>query len=196
MTTNLTMSRQEVSKYWSDKQYAAMMIFVATSDYIAARCCILNALFPGFTLASQAIEELLKALIYLESGEEMENGHNPFGLKEKLKGLKNYDLDKYDDLLKKLYDHYQSRYHNNKTTGKGASSEELPDIDALWLELIEKLPVPDEAKYSIAFFSHLGDPNPFWNDNHWLRIENKALAPRMDSIKMEYQKIRKHLYPG
>jgi len=188
------MSRQEVSEYWSDKNYAGRMIFVATGDYIAARCCILNALFPGFVLASQAIEKLLKALIYLDGGGETK-GHNPFDLKEKLKGLKNYNLDKYDGTLKKLYDHYQSRYHDNKTTGQGASREELPELDALWLDLIEKLPVPDEAKYRIAFFNFLIDPNPYWRNDYWLKSENKALAPKMDSIKAKYQEIDKHLSP-
>jgi len=189
------MSRQEVSKFWSDNKYAAMMIFVATGDYIAARCCILNALFPGFVLASQAIEKLLKALIYLESREEMKTGHNPFDLKQKLKGLRDYDLDKYDATLNKLYDHYQGRYHDNKTTGKGASSEELPEIDALWLELVEKLPVPDEAKYRIAFFDFLIDPNPHWRNDVWLKTANRALAPKLIAITRRYQEVRSHLYP-
>ncbi len=196
MTQNLMMSRQAVSKYWSDKKYAAMMIFVATDDYIAARCCILNALFPGFMLASQAIEKLLKSLIYLESGDEMDTCHDPFRLKEKLKALKDYGLDRFDDTLNKLHDHFQSRYPDNQTTGKGASSKELPEIDALWLELIEKLPVPDEAKYRIAFFSYLVDPNPYWKNDHWLIIENNALAPKFDFIKKKYQEIYKHLYPN
>ena len=59
-----------------------------------------------------------------------EKYHDAFDLKKKLKRLKDYALDKYDDQLKKLYDHYQSRYHNNETMGKGASGAELPEIDA------------------------------------------------------------------
>jgi hypothetical protein len=69
---NLTMSKQDVDKYSPANQYA-MMIYVATSDYTAARCCILNTLFPGFMLASEAIEKLLKAFIFLESGGEMKS---------------------------------------------------------------------------------------------------------------------------
>ena len=196
MATNLTMSRQDVMNYWSKNQYAAMMIFTATQDYIAARCCMLNALFPGFMLASQAIEKLLKALIYLESGEKMRTCHNPFDLKQKLKASKDYGLDKYDEVLKKLYDHYQSRYHDNKTTGRGASSEELRDIDALWLELIEKLPVPDEAKYRIAFFDFLFAPNPHWRTDYWLTTANMAVLSGKERIKAEYEKVRAQLYPA
>jgi hypothetical protein len=189
------MSRQEVRDYWSNKKYASTMILAATNDYAAARCCIVNRLFPGFTLASQAIEKLLKALIFLSGGEEMDTCHDPFRLKEKLKGLKDYELDKYDDVFKKLYDHFQSRYPDNKTTGKGASSGELPEIDALWLELSERLPVPDEAKFRLAFFTELLDPNPYWRTDYWLKIENKALEPKMDSMKQRYEEIKMHLYP-
>jgi HEPN domain len=193
--SNLTMSNQEVTKYFSDHKYATLMIYGATADYTAARCCILNGLFRGFMLASEAIEKLLKALIYLESGEEMKSGHNVFALKEKLKQSRDYGLDRYDDQLNKLYDHYQSRYHDNPVTGKGATSAEFPVIDNLWLELIEKLPVPDEVKYQTAFFSQLADPNPFWRNDHWLRFENQALAPKFDSIKAKYLEIKRHLYP-
>jgi hypothetical protein len=192
---SLTMSKQDVSKYSADNQYATMMIYVATNDYAAARCCILNGLFPGFMLASEAIEKLLKAAIFLESGEEMKSNHNAFALKEKLKQSKDYGLDKYDDQLNKLFDHYQSRYHDNPTTGKGASSEELPQIDALWLELMEKLPIPDEVKYMTAFFSHLANPNPFWRNDHWLKFENQALSPKLDSIRAKYLEIKRHLHP-
>jgi HEPN domain-containing protein len=194
MATTLTMSRQEVMKYWSDNKYAGMMIFAATDDYTAARCCIGNALFSGFILAAQAIEKLLKALIYLESGKGLK-GHNPFELKEKLKGLKDNHLDQYDDVLKKLHDHYQGRYYDNVTTGKGASSEELLEIDALWLELMEKMPVPDEAKYRTAFFSFLAEPNPHWHNDFWLKTGNAALAPQLISIIARYQQVKKHLHP-
>ncbi|HET6842505.1 MAG TPA: hypothetical protein VFK06_12605 [Candidatus Angelobacter sp.] len=190
------MSEQDVAQYWFENKYAAMMIFKATSDYTAARCCILNALFSGFMLASQAIEKLLKAMIYLESHREMKSCHDPFSLKEQLKSLRDYDLDKYDFILKKLYDHYQSRYHDNKTTGAGASSTELPDIDALWLELIHKLPVPDEAKYRIAFFDFLFDPNPYWNNDYWLKAANSAIESKLPSMAVKYQEIQKHLYPA
>jgi hypothetical protein len=144
-------------------------------------------------LASEAIEKLLKAAIFLESGEKMKSNHDASALKDKLKRLKDYDLDKYDDQLKKLYDHYQSRYHDNPTTGKGASSEELPHIDALWLELMEKLPIPDEVKYLTAFFSYLADPNPYWLNDHWLKLENQALAPKLNSIRAKYLEIRSHV---
>lgn len=190
----LTMTRQEVAGYFSERQYAGMRIYTATGDYTAARCCILNGLFSGFVLASEAIEKLLKAAIYLETGEEVMTGHDSFALKEKLKRARDYGLDGYDEILKKLYLHYQSRYHENH--GGGASSRELVEIDALWLELMEKLPIPDEAKYRTAFYSFIAEPNEFWRNDVWLTTNNQALAPKMDAIKTRYQEVFRHLYPS
>ena len=62
-----------------------MFLYDADQDYVAARCCILNGLFPGFMLASQAVEKFLKALFVFECKEKVKNIHDPFGLKECLK---------------------------------------------------------------------------------------------------------------
>lgn len=168
----------------------------ASNDYIASRCCILNALFPGFILACQAIEKLLKAFIFLETTEQLKDGHNPFELKKKLQKIKNYGLSKFDDLLKKLYDHYQSRYYDNKISGKGASSSELKEIDELWVYLIELLPIPDEVKYRLSFFSELLEENSrkYWRFYEWATKNNQALAPKITKIKKRYREVEQHLY--
>jgi len=199
MTLRLT--REEVSVYARNNQYAMAMFGDAGSDYVACRCCILNALHSGFRLASEAVEKLLKAFIYLETGArsalKRNDRHNPYLLKQELKvAHPDPKLDNFDDLLKKLYDHYQSRYFDNPTTGKGASSEELDEIDDLFVYLIETLPMPDEVKYRCMFFAFLCDENArrHWRNYHWATERNRALQGKMERIERSYQQVLEHLY--
>ena len=195
----LKLSRKGVSDYCIKNQYATMMFGTASDDYVSARCCILNALFPGFGLACQAIEKILKAFIYLETGEESKlkysDKHKPFELKEELKKVKDHGLDKYDDLLKILHEHYQSRYYENPTSGRGASSKELVEIDNLWVYLVEILPMPDEVKYRMKFFHDLCDADAriYWHDYEWLIQNNKALIPKLANIEKRYEEVKKQL---
>ena len=198
----LKLSKKEVFDYCAKNQYATMMFGTAGDDYVASRCCILNALFPGFVLACQATEKLLKAFIYLETGEKTKltrgDKHNPFKLKEELQKFKNYGLDRFDGFLEKLYDHYKDRYFDNKTSGRGALSSELDELDELWVYLIEALPIPDEVKYRLSFFAELLDENSrrYWRFYEWAIKENKALTLKIDEMEKRYKKVLKHLYPN
>ncbi|MFH1308713.1 MAG: hypothetical protein ABIH51_01735 [Patescibacteria group bacterium] len=173
----------------------------ASDDYVVSRCCILNGLFVGFILACQAIKKLLKAFIYLETEEETKltgsDKHNPFKLKEQLQKVKKYELDKFDSLLKKLHDHYQSRYYDNKVSGRGASSSELDTIDELWVCLIEALPTPNEVKYRSKFFADLFDEDSrkYWSNYYWTEKNNKALAKKIQEMEFKYKAVFHHLYP-
>lgn len=193
------LDRKGVMEWGTQHQYANMRFFGATEDYTAARCCILNGLFVGFTLASQAIEKLLKAIIFLETGKGMKTQHNPYELKEKLKKIKDYDLDSFDIMLKKLYDHYLARYYENDPKvhadgSSGASSEELVLIDELWFTLVEKLPMPDEVKYRMMLFANLFEPNPYWLNGVWLTKNNSAFNKRKTVLSEKYTEVCKHLY--
>lgn len=188
------MKRGEYQKYCNKNKDALMFLYNADQDYTAARCCILNALFPGFMLASQAVEKSLKALIKFEGGDH-KDFHNPFKLKEILKTIRDYDLDKYDDLLKKLSDHFKARYYDNTMDYKtnGASSEELVRIDNLWVTLKEKLPFPDEVKFRTKFFSDLFDDSPFWNNKFWIREKNYSLSDKIQIWEKIYKKYKINL---
>ncbi|MDP2709299.1 MAG: HEPN domain-containing protein [bacterium] len=174
-----------------------MFLYNADTDYEAARCCILNGLFSGYMLASQAIEKSLKALIRLECGKikiESKDRHNPFRLKEMLK--KDTVLDKYDDLLKKLSDHFKARYYDNEMDykTKGASSEELADLDNLWMFLKEKLPFPNEVKFRTKFFSDLFDESPYWKNKFWIREKNESLSDKIQLWEKIYKEIQDKPY--
>ena len=119
----LALTRKDVQEFARQKQYAMMMFMDAAGDYIACRCCILNALHSGFRLASEAVEKLLKAHIFLATGNKTtlrrNDRHNPYLLKQEMNAaLRDKKLDSFDDMLLKLYDHYQSRYFDNPRTVK------------------------------------------------------------------------------
>jgi len=198
----LALTQKEVAEYARKNKYAMLMFHDAGSDYFACRCCILNGLHTGFRLASEAVEKLLKAFIYLATGSKTnvkrDGLHNPYVLKQELTTAHpDQKLDGFDDLLKTLHDHYQSRYFDNPTTGKGASSKELDQIDELFLYLAETLPMPDEVKYRGGFFTSLCDENSrkHWRNYYWATAHNRALEPKMKSIEHTYQQVLKHLYP-
>jgi len=198
-TSKKKLTRKQVASYARENYDGAIgFLHYADYDYPAARCCILNNLNSGFILASQSIEKAFKALIYLESGEKIITNHDPFYLKEKLKKIKDYDLDKYDDILKKLSDHFKTRYHDEKTTygTKFSSTEELKNIDSLWLELKDKLPIPDEIKYRTKFFCDICEPAEFNSNKFWLEKSNISLRIKIQSYKTRYNEIQKILYGG
>lgn len=172
-----------------------LMFMKASDDYLAARCLIMNALFSGFTLASQAVEKLLRALIYLETGKKIKNKeifHDPFQLKEVIR----IDSPKFDKTLKKLADHYSSRYHDGKIKydTNGASTEELDDIDNIWVFLIKKLPLPNEVKFRSAFFGYLFEGNAKLLFGRWAILNNKALEKDLVYFEKKYKEVENYLY--
>jgi hypothetical protein len=187
-----TFSREENQHWVSDNQYATMRFYEASDDYAAARCCILNALFPGFQLACQAIEKMLKALIFFETGEKMRSEHDVFKLKEKLKKSKDYGIDQYDDILKKLAAHYQGRYFENHAGGGG--TDELKDIDELWVHLVKQMPMPQEILYRMKFFADLFEPRTTLLNGKWIKLNNKALAPELIEFEKKYREVQSHPY--
>ena len=77
-------------------------------------------------------------------------------ISEILQKLKNnYHLDGSDNLLKKLYGFYRSRYMDNQKAILDRTSKELDEVDHLWVHLVNQLPMPDEIKYSSIFFAML-----------------------------------------
>ncbi len=195
------MTKEQVADYAHDNQYAMMMFMGASWDYVAGRCCVLNKLYPGYRLMSEAAEKLLKAFIFLKSGARStlrrNDRHNPYRLKQELRTVHpDPKLDSFDDLLQRLYDHFQSRYYDNPTSGRGASSNELDQIDDLFIYLVETLPMPDEAKYRSTFFTGLCSPDMrrHWRHYHWTTESNRALQGKMEPIERKYKQVFEHLY--
>jgi len=194
----LKLNRQDVAKYCSEHQYSMLMINDATYDYIAARCCIINYLFPGYILACQAIEKMLKGIYYVVTKIKPPNIHNLYDLKEELKNYQDFHLDSYDHLLKELFGHYQSRYFDNPNgvTSKEISQEKVDEIDEIWFHLIEILPFPDEVKYRSGTYSILcgRKSNKSNKDREWIVKYNNLLKKRIEIIEKRHNEVYNHLY--
>ncbi len=193
----LSLSREEVMNFCRKNQSALLMFGQAGEDYISSRCLLLNNLLTGLTLSSQAIEKILKSFILLEDGVSTKlkgkDLHNPFKLKEELKNKRDYRLDKFDNLLKKLYGHYQSRYFDNKDSSKVKSTDELNDVDELWIYLIKIIPLPEEVKYRTSFFTTLFKDT--FNTAYFIRERNQAISNDLGEMKKKYFQVFNHLYP-
>ena len=197
----LILTRAQAQDYARLNQYAVMMFTDAGSDYVAGRCCMLNGLFPGLRLASEAVEKILKAFIFLATGHKSmtmgNDRHNPYLLKQELRKIHmDSKLDVFDGVLTKLHDHFQSRYYDNPTKSKDASTSELAQIDELFIYLVETLPMPDEVKYRTLFFAQLCDANAkmHWRGHYWTTLSNGALNGKMGLIERRYQEVFEHLY--
>ena len=103
----------------------------------------------------------------------------------------NYELDIFNDLLRMLHDHYEYRYYDNKVSGKGASGTELIEIDRLWVYLVKILPMPDEVKYRMKFFTDLFDAESrkHWQNFKWITENNKALILEIRKMGKKYKEL-------
>jgi HEPN domain-containing protein len=174
--------------------YALMMFWNACSDYVAARCCLLNGLFSGLPLASQAVEKIIKSFIFLTSGEETK-GHDPYELKTKLKSShKDAKLDSFDPVLQKLSQHFQSRYHDNPNQPRTRSPRELPEIDELFVYLLDTLPVPEEVKFNTYFFHALFNPTVPLPDRQWALRNNPPLQAKMPALEAAFRRTYEDLH--
>jgi hypothetical protein len=197
--TLFTMSAADIREYGVKHGYSQMMFGGSSGDYIASRCLILNVLWSGFPLFSQSIEKMLKAYIHLETGQRTNlignDRHNPYFLKEELQQRKDYGLNQFDDLLKRLYTHYQSRYHDNKDRSGGMGAGELNEFDALWIYLFDAAPFPLQVKYRLSFTHELFAPNArelLPQYFHWATHNNQALASRIKEMEQTHFAVEKH----
>ena len=197
----LRLTNEESMNFSREHSEAMLLSMQAIEDYVSARCCIFNNLFTGLTIASQAIEKMLKAIIYMETKQKFKvkgnDRHKPFKLKEELKQAKDYNLDRFDDLLKRLYGYYQARYPDNDDKNKQLLLSDINEIDELWIYLIEIFPAPDEVKYRNVFFSCLFyNPSKRLGYHKWLKFNNKALQTKLPKMKKRYNQVVRHLYPN
>ena len=190
----LSLSRDGIDKFNTENIYGMEMFMGAVSDYIAARCCLLNGLFSGLYLGALSVEKVFKAILYIETNSKLKI-HDLIGLKSELTKHKDYGLDRFDGYLKKLYSDYQARYHDNPDRSMSMNTKELDELDELWLYLVEMLPAPDEVKYNTAFFAFLFAAPGFGYD-FWLSKNNKALNMRFRGFAARYLEVFDHLYPN
>ncbi len=195
----LKLKKKDVQCFARKNQYATLMFCSAAEDYISSRCLILNNLFTGFTLISQSVEKLLKAVIFLETGQKTNSKgldrHNPYILKEELQEKVDYGLNQFDGLLKRLYGHFQARYFDNKDMIRNMSTKEIREVDDLWIYLLEKAPFPLEVKYRLSFFGFLFDEDALkLGYRYWATHNNKALMGKLKEMEQTYMMVKDFIY--
>lgn len=158
----------------------------ATLDYIAGRCCMVNGIYyRGHSLICESIEKAMKSIYFVENESAHKAKHNLGSIKKDIKN--NKFLNKYDKLLSFLTDAHKTRYaesvanfpqpHSSVYTSK----DYLEEIDFLWLDIFDNLPMPDDIKFRIAWFipSLITKNQSFYV---WITVGNKAISPRLENL--------------
>ena len=178
------------------------MLWVATHDYAAARCLLLNLHFPGLVLGAQAIEKFLKA--YLLFNDPRRNVRKLSHSLPKL--LDEVDaifpallLHKYAEVVEKFSGHYQTRYPDNPGASSSRTTADLADLDEFIIFLNENLPCPKNVKYRTGLYSaitfSLGPDSVATPCELWVKMNNNALSPLLSRIVCDQLDVLKELYP-
>lgn len=169
----------------------------AVDDYLGARCLLLNNIFVGLTLAHEAVEKLMKAILILENIKPQQS-HSL----EKLSGLllkKNSEkyklLNDQMEFIKRLDQHYGWRYHDGDITKRSQSKspKDLCPFDALWIALYELYAsfLPKEFQFYTYLYVFLFNERlkEYTNWSEILKENNKALKDKLNLWELEYKKI-------
>lgn len=172
-------------------------VMPAVEDYLGARCLLLNGIFVGLTLAHEATEKLMKAILILESI----NFSKSHELKKLIDLLLKKNSEKYgflndqSEFIERLDRHYGWRYYDNNVTKRSQSKspEDLHPLDNLWTALHEIYTgfLPEEFRFRTYIFTYLFDQNlaGYVNWGAILKENNMALENKIDLWEKEYRKI-------
>ena len=152
----------------------------SAEDYGAARCCLINGLFPGLVMAEQAVEKLIKGFLRTGNPSIKWNGkgHQLADLQNQLVAMyPQISLSAYTDTIKLLQSCYDGRYPDSEKDAIGRATSELRNIDNLYMYLADQVPIGGELKYQIGVFphlytAHLGLSN--MPDGRWMLYQNGA----------------------
>ena len=178
---------------------AGEFIIVATDDYVACRCCLLNGLFPGLRLGAEALEKYLKAFVlYADPSLDIRKyNHRIRDLASVASGLEpRFDAVQFRQVIDRLETHYRRRYPNVRDFGRDASTAELVGIDEVVLHVCEYLPIPEAPKFrNYGYFFFVFCPWTPVKDPHkkWLEQDNVALQRAKASLAQRYQAVEEQL---
>ena len=188
------MNVSELTNFNKIHHEAVGFMEVATNDYVACRCCLLNGLFPGLRLGAEAIEKYLKAFVlYAEPSHKVRKYIH--GIKDvaavtsKLTPGFN-PLQQFSQVIDRLETHYRHRYSDAPDFKHDASTAELIGIDELVLQTFDSLPIPDVPKFrTYGYFYFVSCPwtPPLHPYKGWLERDNVPLRRVQDSLKQRYQ---------
>lgn len=210
---DLQLSNNDLVQYCRTNYKIVSLYDIASSDYIAARCCFYNTFTEqSYVLACQAIEKLLKAtLLCLNPNENIRkyNNHKLIPLMNRIESLGNNNIKKHSKIASKLWETYEMfRYPDNKLKGvyprySYGGDDELDLIDSFFLELIELIAIPNEVKFSTGLYGSLCNNTIFKNINqqkhwdtqkYWITHQNKSLINKTAGLTEKFVLVKNHLY--
>lgn len=126
----------------------------SAEDYGAARCCLINGLFPGFVMAEQAVEKLIKGILLTADPSfkpKRGYGHDLAFLCAKLQETyPGISLSVFEDTIKMLQSCYDGRYPDSGTNSLAHTTAQLRSIDELYMYLDEQVPITGEMRLQIG----------------------------------------------
>ncbi|NUX55906.1 HEPN domain-containing protein [Paraburkholderia youngii] len=146
----------------------------SAEDYAAARCCLLNGLFPGFVMAEQAVEKLIKGFIlFMDPGFKPKNkkGHDLASLITVLQSHYGHvSLDPHKKTIALLQSSYDGRYPDSGSDRLAHMTSQLHDVDELYIYLLDQSPITGDLRFQIGAWPYLytaylritNMPDPTW----------------------------------
>lgn len=178
----------------------------SAEDYAAARCCLINGMFPGFVLAQQAVEKTLKAYIQIidpdwkaskKSGvlDDVTFSHDLLMYAQKVdKHYPSLKLqDNFGSLLELLSKCFEGKYPNGKSHPKIRSTSSLLEIDCFLVPLLKDIPIAAEVRVRTGIYPALWSsagvddrsPCPEWV---WLMKGNVVLQGCISEMVSEIRR--------
>ena len=199
--TLFSLTPVQVNQFARENLKAMEFLNIATQDYIAARCCLINGLFSGLVLSAQAVEKYLKAynLFLTPSKNTRKLSHKVQDLAAEIYSLDpGLELSPHRELIKRLEAHYQTRYPDNLGASTSQSTGEIHEIDTLIILVNKQMPIPLEVKLRSGLYSRLfhGKARGYdsgCNDEYWLLRDNRALSIELQEIVGNCNALEKFL---
>ncbi len=180
-------------------------LHIAMEDYMGCRCCILSHLLtPGFVLGQQAIEKVVKSILFTLNEDQYDKklNHKINPLIRDVNTIADTDLiphipliDKLDELYNSL--RYPPKINENRPSTFGLSSPELDDFDEYFFNLMEIHPMPDELKYNTFLFHILFNTSKYVGQMKDAAVrKNKALEKRRAKLNARFLEVEEYILKG
>jgi hypothetical protein len=192
----------ELTDFFNKHSRATLLMRVAGADYAASRCLLLNGLFAGLVLGSQAIEKSLKAYLLFHDPQRHVRrlSHSlPKLLTEARSSFPNLSLLGFEPVVIKFGRHYETRYPDNPGASSNMTTADLLELDELIIFLSEHMPCPRNVRYRAGIYPmitfSLGYQATVPPTEFWIKNNNRALAPLLPRIHAEHMRVMEELYP-
>ncbi len=192
---------QDMNSFLTAHSVAGRFLHVATNDYAAARCLMQCQLMTSLVMGSQALEKYLKAYLLLVNPDRniKKESHKIVDLLNEVDGLApNLTLSRFMPLVNRFKSYYESRYPD-QTLSTNMTTADIIELDELVLLVNENLPCPKTVKYRTGLYGAITfsvDHPTVSPTEHWLKLNNQALAPVMSRIVEDQIEVLTLLHPG